>query len=232
MLSYGLNMQSALVAITFISFSPLSSHATPSDPSATVPQSVVPITTAKAFINGSMHEVHIGDSLAVKAVISDTQNIKNVVKHSSGSISTTRIPSATSASLQPATVSNRKPADWPADDAFSIDWDHSDVKGSSYCSPGYKSFWYNNWDTDPKNRPAACNAVVVDKLNEIRDNSGQTQLAAGSIFWGPEKDGTNVCYWHFNCPRWEECGSHAETYRELEACGSHPKISYQNVQDM
>ena len=198
-----LNMRSILAPTIFLSSLYYFSYAIPTDPSTTIPQTSnpIPTSTARAFVNGTYYHAEIGEKLAVKKGSSSTIN--------NPSITPTRIP-----------------ANVPADDAYSIDFKNSDFKGSSYCSFRYKSFWYTDWDTDHTKRHAACDAVAYNQV-AVAKKFNEATMYSDSMFWGPEKDGTNVCYWHFSCPAFDECLGNGH-----KNCGDQPEISYQNVQNM
>lgn len=191
-----------------------SAYAAPGDPSATVPTSgtAVPAVTAVAHVNGTMHNVIVGEKLAVGSALAST---------------TTGSPGESTASAKAGSAKEMKNvADGTTDNTYSIDFKGSDWKGSSYCSKRYKSFWYNNWDTDHTKRQASCDAVAYNAVAKLGQD-GYTRLYDGEIFWGPEKDGTNVCYWHFECPGWNNCwGSGAND------CGTTPSITVKNIQNM
>ena len=208
-------MRSFLIS-TVALFSSLcpSAYAAPGDPSATVPTSstAVPAATAVAHINGTMHHVVVGEKLAVVSMPAST---------TSGS------PGQPTASTKPGPNQQMKYiADGPTDDTYSIDFKGSDWKGSSYCSKHYKSFWYTNWDTDHTKRGASCDAVAYNSVAKYAQE-GYTKVFDGEVFWGPEKDGTNVCYWHYECPGWNECWKSGGT-----DCGTTPSITFKNIQNM
>ena len=201
----------ALILLSLICFA----CAMPTDLSATVPTSniAIPTTTAQAFINGTYYRVEIGEKLAVKTAISSSTTIRN--------------PATPSASTSPSSPNGRNstPANWPANDAYSIDFQSSDFKGSTYCNPSYKSFWIKDWETDHTKRPASCDAVAYNHIGRA-GKLGINQMYEGNVIHGPTKDGANVCYWHFTCSEWYKCQKHHND------CGPQPTISYQNLQDV